>query len=602
MLGAIADRLPFDVALSNSNCNSRWGVHVTEDPEQKADAGRGPERWLFAEATAVRWELARTVGWAFAAGLLIVAQARLLASACHQVVIGRAGMAAVLPLAGGVAALAVARGVLTFLSERRAVAAAARVKERVRSRLYRRVLVLVPSGRAGEETGALVEAVTTAVEGLEPYVARFLPHLALAALLPVISLAFVAPAEWRAGLVLLFSAPFIPLLMVLIGRGSESLNRRQWGRLSRMAGHLLDLVQGLPDLKIFGAARREAEGVARIADDYRRGTMGVLRVAFLSALTLEFFATVGTAVVAVVVGFRLLSGSLSLVDGLFVLLLAPEFYLPLRTLGLSYHSRMQGVAAAERIAPLFATQLTEARCGSLPPPAGAPGIRFEGVTFHYGGERGGVEGIDLELPAGSLTVLAGESGAGKSTVVRLLTSLARPECGRVTVNGTDLAQIDPEGWRSRLAWVPQRPFFFKGTIRENLLLGCPEAGEEEIVRALAAAAADGFVSRLPEGLQTGLGERGAGLSGGELRRLALARAFLRAASLVVLDEPTAGLDAESERLVGEALARLAVGRTVLVISHREQIIGLAERVVVLANGRVERIDPPAPMLAGGGVP
>ena len=330
--------------------------------------------------------------------------------------------------------------------------------------------------------------------------------------------------------------------------------------------------------------------------------MGVLRVAFLSALTLEFFATVGTAVVAVVVGFRLLSGSLSLVDGLFVLLLAPEFYLPLRTLGLSYHSRMQGVAAAERIAPLFATQLTEARCGSLPPPAGAPGIRFEGVTFRYGGDRGGVEGIDLELPAGSLTVLAGESGAGKSTLVRLLTSLARPECGRVTVNGTDLAQIDPEGWRSRLAWVPQRPFFFKGTIRENLLLGCPEAGEEEIVRALAAAAADGFVSRLPEGLQTGLGARGAGLSGGELRRLALARAFLRAASLVVLDEPTAGLDAESERLVGEALARLAVGRTVLVISHREQIIGLAERVVVLANGRVERIDPPAPMLAGGGVP
>lgn len=556
-----------------------------------------PEAWLFGEARAMRGELLRTIGWAFAAGLLIVLQARLLALACQRLVMDHAGSAAVLPLAAAVALVAVVRGVLMLLSERRAVAAAALVKQRVRTLLYLRLQQLGPAGLAGEETGPLVEAVTTGVEGLEPYIARFLPHLALGALLPLIALVFVFPAEWRSGLVLLFSAPCIPLFMILIGRGSEALNHRQWARLSRMAGHLLDLVQGLPDLKIFGGAKREADVVARISDEYRQGTMAILRVAFLSAFTLEFFSTVGTAVVAVVVGFRLLDGSLTLVDGLFVLLLAPEFYLPLRTLGLSYHSRMQGIAAAERIAPLLELPLPGGFGGELAAPSTAPRIVLEKVTFRYGGGRGGVREVDLELPGGSLTVLAGESGSGKSTLARLLVGLARPESGRICVNGLDLASLCADSWRAGLAWVPQRPFFFKGTIRENLLLGRPEAAGQEIRDALEAAAATGFVERLPAGIGTELGDRGAGLSGGELRRLALARVFLRNAVLVVLDEPTAGLDAENEQLVGVALQRLAVGRTVLVISHREATIRLAQRVAVLSGGCVERVVSAAEYLA-----
>lgn len=548
-----------------------------------------PEKWLVATTRGVKHELVWSVGWAFGAGLLVLLQARLLALACHRLVIDKSPYELVLPLVGFVAGLALLRGVLVLFAERRAAAVAAAVKREVRSRLYRRLQLLGPAGRAGEETGSLVEAVTAGVEGLEPYVARFLPHMALAALLPPAALLVVLPVEWRAGLVLLFAAPFVPLFMILIGKGSEKLNRRQWRKLGRMAGHLLDMIQGLPDLRICSAAKREAETVARVADAYRRSTMSVLRVAFLSAFTLEFFATVGTALVAVVVGFRLLYGHLSLLDGLFVLLLAPEFFLPLRTLGLSYHARMQGLAAAEKIAPLLAIALPEEGREAVTVAPGAPAVRFEQVTFRYGGERGGVTGIDLDLPAGSLTALVGESGSGKTTLARLLLGLARPEAGTITVNGVDLARCAGADWRARIAWVPQQPFIFSGSVRDNLLLGCPAATDQAIRAALEAAAAWRFVDGLAAGLDTVLGDRGAGLSGGELRRLALARAFLRNADLVVLDEPTAGLDPDNERLVAEALQRLAVDRTVLVISHRETTVRSAQRVAFMAGGRIVQV-------------
>jgi ATP-binding cassette, subfamily C, bacterial CydD len=558
------------------------------------------EIWLLAEAGKIRGLLLSIVSLAVGIGLLTVYQARLLASACQRVVMQGEGLSSVMPLAALLVLLAAGRCLCTYLLEAGSATAAARVKRAVRSRLYRKIQSLGPAGLAGDEAGPLIETVTKGVDELEPYFTRFLPQLFLAAILPLMFLIIIIPSEWRAGLVLLFSAPCIPLFMILIGRGTEKLHRRQWGRLSRMAGHLLDLVQGLPDLIIFGAAKREATVVARVSEEYRSATMAVLRMAFLSAFALEFFATVGTALVAVIIGFKLLLGGLSLVDGLFVLLMAPEFYLPLRNLGLSYHARMQGIAAAERIAPLLAATLPEGFAGALAPPEGPPAVLFEGVVFRYGGSRGGVNGVDLELPAGSITALAGLSGSGKTTLARLLAGLARPESGRILVNGRDLTLLEPDSWRSRLAWVPQTPYFTSGTVRENLLLGRPDSDETRIQAALEAAVAVRIISRLPQGLDTALGDRGAGLSGGELRRLALARAYLCQATLIVLDEPTAGLDPENERLVCEALATLARGRTVLVISHRAQTLSHAENVAEMIDGRIERVVPAADFLSTWG--
>ncbi|MDD2501437.1 MAG: thiol reductant ABC exporter subunit CydD [Geobacter sp.] len=572
-----------------------------------------PETWLRQQARSVKTSMLTAVLAAFVGGLLIILQARLLATVCQRAVIEGIGLAPLLPLLAWLGVIALLRGLAAYLSEHAAIKAAAQVRQQVRTALYQRLLLLRPTGMAGE-VGPLTEVVTAGVEGLEAYIARFLPQMVLAGLLPLAVLMVVLPAEWRSSLVLIFSAPFIPLLMVLIGKGTEALNRRQFARLSRMAGHLLDLVQGLPDLKIFGTARREAELVAQVSEQYRVGTMAVLRVAFLSAFTLEFFSTVGTAVVAVIIGFRLLAGNLSLLDGLFVLLLAPEYYLPLRNLGLAYHSRMNGIAAAERIIPLLEQPLptkeflpqraqrnTEEEIDTDTTPTlnssadllvlcgESIEIDCESVTFRYGGERGGVQDISLTIPANSMFALVGASGSGKSTLARLLLGLAQPESGRITVNGVYLAELNQQSWRRLLAWVPQQPFFFSATIRENLLLGRPDADDDAIQQALAAAALSEVITALPEGLATRLGDRGAGLSGGELRRLALARVFLRDASLVVLDEPTAGLDATNEQLVLDAVERLAVGRTVLIISHREATISRCQQVAVLATGRLEQV-------------
>jgi ATP-binding cassette subfamily C protein CydD len=393
--------------------------------------------------------------------------------------------------------------------------------------------------------------------------------------------------DLTSALLMLVTLPLVPVFMWLIGRYTEERTRERWLALRLLSGHFLDVVRGLPTLRALNRSRAEAERIGEVGERYRRATMATLRVGFLSGSVLELAATLGVALVAVTVGVRLVGGGLGLQAGLTVLVLAPELYLPLRQLGAQFHASADGIAVAERILALAEAPAEVGSAGTLlaTSPAVAS-VRFERVSFGYPSRPGLVlDELDLELRPGETVALVGESGTGKSTVASLLLRLAEPTAGRVTVGGADLALCDTKAWRRRLAWVPQHPTIFRGTVADNIRLGSAQASDEDVRVAAGLAGADEFVRALPGGYETLVGDGGRPLSAGERRRVALARAFLRNAPLVVLDEPTADLDLRSAELVGRAVERLCHGRTVLLIAHRPQLASRADRIVVLADGR-----------------
>jgi ATP-binding cassette, subfamily C, bacterial CydD len=502
-------------------------------------------------------------------------------------VLEHAALPQVLPWLWPLPVIFVVRFVLMRASEEVATRAAVLVKENVRSALVRHLQALGPAYIQSRHSGELAVAAVEGIEALEPYYARYVPHMALVALLPLSLLAFIFPLDWISGLVLLLTAPLIPLFMVLIGSGAERLNQRQWRKLARMSAYFLDALQGLTTLKLFNASRRQAELIARISEDYRRSTMAVLRVAFLSALVLEFFATVSIAVVAVLIGFRLLHAQMGFKAGLFILLLAPEFYLPLRALGAHYHARMEAIGAAERIVVILDVPLPQtARVRTRPPFADAPAIRFQDVHYAYEPGREALRGTSFDLTAERVTALVGPSGAGKSTVLNVLLGFVRAQRGRVLVGGHDLAQLDPDYWLRQVAWLPQRPHLFHGTILDNIRMADASVSFEAVRAAARRAQADRFIEDLPQGYDTAVGERGQNLSGGQVQRLALARAFLKDAPVLLMDEATGGLDPETEALITQAVARLAQARTVLVIAHRLSTVRRADCILVMDGGRV----------------
>jgi ATP-binding cassette subfamily C protein CydD len=505
-----------------------------------------------------------------------------------------AGLTEVEPWLWAMLGLFPLRAALSWGSEQAAFQGALGVKLRLREDLYAKLQQLGPVGLGSARSGDVANSLTDGVEALEAYYARYLPALALMAAVPLAILAVLWPLDWLSGLILLLTAPLIPLFMILIGQGAERLNQRQWRRLTQLSAHFLEVIQGLTTLKMLNASRREVETVARLSDAYRQSTMAVLRVAFLSSLILEFFATVSIAVVAVSIGFRLFWGQMEFLHGFFVLLLAPELYLPLRNLGAQYHARMAAIGAAERLIEILESP------GQAPTPLGIPTpdlqqtlIRFQGVGYSYPGERPALNRLSLEIRPGERLALVGPSGAGKSTVVNLLLGFARPDAGEIWVGDRPLADLDLEAWRRHLAWVPQTPRLFHGTLLDNILLGRPDATFDEVQAAAQLARADTFIERLPHAYQTLVGERGQGLSGGEIRRIALARAFLRDAPLVILDEPTASLDKESERQVAAGIEGLAEGRTLVTIAHRLASVRGADRVLVLHQGRMAESSSPA---------
>ena len=547
------------------------------------------------------------------AGGAVVLQAALLSHAVDAAFLGSEGLASLAPVLLALAAIAALRAGLLWLQEVLAQRFSGRVRLDVRDRLVRRLLALGPRFASGERTGELANTLLGGVDALDAYLAQYLPQVVLAALVPALVLAAVLWSDPLSALVLLLTFPLVPLFMWLIGSAAEARTRRQWVTLSRLAARLQDALAGLATLRAFGRVDDEAHALEQANERHRTLTMEVLRLAFVSALALEALATLGTAVVAVEVGLRLLYARIEFREALFVLVLAPEFYRPLRALGAAFHAGMAGREAAARMAeiveaegPLAAPAVlagTPVAAPVVSPPAPRPPrVRFESVRLSYdAGRTHALDDFTLEVPAGGTLALVGPTGAGKTTAAHLLLRFLEPDAGRVLVDDTPLASLTPEEWRRRVAWVPQHPRLFHGTLRENLLLGQPEASEVAIGRALELAYLEDLVRELPRGLETPVGEGGERFSGGEAQRVALARAFLKDAPVLVLDEPTAQLDLATEAWVVEAVERLCRGRTVLLVAHRLTTVAAADRVALVSHGRVIEEGTPASLATSGSV-
>jgi len=549
---------------------------------------------LLRHARAARSYLIVTVLLGLAMTGLIVAQAALLAHGLAAAArgTGAAALAGTLVLLLGVV---VARGGAAYGGEAAALRAAARIKSELRRRLTGHCLRLGPAWLGGQQPGQIAAQATRGLDGLDPYFARYLPQLVLSVLVPAAVVGTVAAADWISGVVIAVTLPLIPLFAALVGLHTRAQTRRQWRLLAQLGGHFLDVVQGLPTLKAFGRARAQEQVIATVTEQHRSAAMATLRVAFLSALVLELSAALATALVAVETGLRLLYGHMPYQAALLVLLLTPEAYLPLRAVAAQYHASAEGSAAADSIFQILDTPLPpQASTPALVPDLRSAAIRLDGVTVAYPGRvLPALAQLSLSISPGELVMLTGPSGAGKTTVLKLLLRFAGPSSGTIRIGGTDLAAVPVEAWRAQIAWVPQQPRLFGGSVADNIALGQPGVSRAAVEAAARLAGAAAFIEALPRGYDTPLGERGAELSAGQRQQLALARAFLRDAPLLLLDEPTAHLAPAAAAAIDGVIRGPMAGRTIIVATHRHPGGAGASQVIALGGRLAETASRPA---------
>lgn len=541
---------------------------------------------LLRYARATRWFLVAAVAVGCASALLIVAQAFLIARAVTDAFSDGAGLDQVTDILIALVAIAFGRAALAWAAEALGHRSAASATSQLRLQVLDRALRLGPAHLGPGQVGQLTSLVTRGAGALDTYFSRYLPQLVLAVVVPLIAGTAILTQDPLSAVIIAVTIPIIPLFMWLIGQFTQTRVDRQWATLGVLSGHFLDVVAGLPTLKIFNRARAQAATIRQVGERYREATMGVLRVSFLSSLVLELLATLSVAIIAVAIGLRLVDGQLELVTGLAVLILAPEVYLPLRLVGLHFHAAADGIGAAER---MFAVLEAEQRpTGTAFVDAATATIRLTDVQVSYD-TRVAVPGVSFEVQPGRVTALVGPSGCGKSTLLSLLLGLVGLPSATVTgtvevIDGAGraipLAELDPTAWRAQLGWVPQSPALLAGTVADNVRFGRPGFGDTDVAAALRAAGLDPL--ELADGLATRISDGGRGVSTGQARRIGVARALLADPAVLLFDEPTAALDGTREAEIGATVRDLAArGRTVLVVTHRSSLVALADHVIAL---------------------
>lgn len=552
-----------------------------------------PRLLRYARSTRVFLMLTVVVGVLTA--VVVILQARFLATILVDVTADGATTDDVATLIGFLALAFAGRGLLSSATEIAAYRSAARAKLELREAALTAILDQGPLGPAGQDPGAVTALVTRGIDGLDAYFARYLPQLVLAVIVPVAVLLTILGQDLLSTLIIAMTIPLIPVFMILIGMYTRGRVDRQWRTMSILSGHFLDLIAGLPTLKAFGRARAQAQAIKAIGDEYRRTTMGVLRISFLSSLVLELLATLSVALVAVSVGLRLAEGQVQYSVALFVLLLAPEAYLPLRLVGQHFHAAAEGLGAAQQMLAMIEASPTPMKPVDVVHPLGVGAITEVqlvelSVTFP-GRTRAALAPTSFIARAGQVTVIVGHSGAGKSTLINTLMGFIPVSSGTIRIaDGLGVSwPLSPEltqEWRNRVGWVPQRAHLVGSNleqavcVRQVVSLGKPTATDEEVWMALRLSGIADEVAAMADGLYSTLANDGTGLSGGQRQRLALARALLGDPEVLLLDEPTASLDGQSEQAVIEGILSAASrGCIVIAVAHRPALAACADQLV-----------------------
>lgn len=553
--------------------------------------------WLKQQSKSVRKPILLAASVAIINGLGVIVQSAILAYLLQAIIIDNLAWSSLIAPFLMLAGIFILRSLCVYGHQVFGFEAGAQVRSSVRRELLAKFLNLGPAELKHRQSGELATITLEQVDALENYFSRYLPQQIIVSILPLIMILVVMPVNWVVGLIFLVAGPLVPVFMALVGMGAASANRSQFLAMARMGGYFLDRLQGLSTLKLFGQAAQELQTINQIADGFREKTMAVLRIAFLSSAILEFFSAVAVALVAVYVGLGLLgqihfgpAENISFREALFVLLLAPEFFMPLRQLAVNYHDKAAALGATDTILGILEEDSELSDVGNNHPETPSYGnfrrhkslIEFINVSKFYG-QRQILSHINVSINVGEKVALIGESGAGKTTLFNLLLGFEQATEGHVLLNGLT---INRECAGQVMAWVGQNAYIFHGSIKDNIALSEPDASEESIINAAQAAGVTEFSAHLPEGLLTQIGERGYGLSGGQVQRIALARAFLKKADIILLDEPTANLDAINKSLLLDVIDQLFHDKTLLIATHDPLVINRMARRIEIQQGRL----------------